>query len=124
MNQMNQIAAEDTPAAFRETVRILKLDDFCREHNIERIAFLKIDVEGFELEVIRGSAGMLESKRIQSIVAEVTFSRSSTQHVHFDDVRGILEPYGFSFTGYYDPAYRRENGQVIFTNALFSLSGD
>jgi hypothetical protein len=35
-------------------VEIIKLDDFCRGQNIERIDFLKIDVEGFEYFVLLG----------------------------------------------------------------------
>ena len=121
MNQMSRLATESTPAMLRETVRIMRLDDVCREHGIHRIAFLKVDVEGFELEVLRGASAMLKSGQIQSVIAEVTFTPASRCHVHFDDVRRTLELHGFVFVGYYDSTYQPESGRLSFTNALFCL---
>ena len=37
-----------------ETVRMTSGDRFCAEHGIERIGFLKIDAEGYDLEVLFG----------------------------------------------------------------------
>lgn len=124
MNQMNRLAGENTPAEFQEPVMILRLDDVCHQFSVGQIAFLKIDVEGFELEVLRGAMEMLKSGKIQNIIAEVTFNKYSEQHVQFDDVRVMLEPFGFIFGGYYDPAYRPESGRLSFTNALFALSSE
>lgn len=39
------------------------LDGFCREKRIERIDFLKIDVEGYEERVIKGGSRMISSLR-------------------------------------------------------------
>lgn len=38
----------------KETVRVVTLDSILAEHHIERIDFLSIDVEGKELDVLRG----------------------------------------------------------------------
>jgi len=38
-----------------------RLDSFCNEHNIEKIDYLKIDVEGGEWSVIQGSENMLSN---------------------------------------------------------------
>lgn len=46
-------------------VAVRTLDDFVREHNIKSINFMKIDVEGFESEVLRGNQQMLDSIRPQ-----------------------------------------------------------
>lgn len=34
-------------------------DEYCRDHGIEQIDFLKVDVEGWELEALRGFGAML-----------------------------------------------------------------
>lgn len=56
--------------ARREEVRLVCGDTFCREHSIERIGFLKIDVEGHELAVFRGFAGMLAKGRVDALQFE------------------------------------------------------
>lgn len=43
----------------QETVDLVTIDSFCDEHRIEKIHFLKIDVEGHELRVLRGAEKML-----------------------------------------------------------------
>lgn len=52
------------PQEKEEKVRLRTLDSYCLEKNIHTIDFLKIDVEGHELEVLRGAAQMLKSRQI------------------------------------------------------------
>jgi FkbM family methyltransferase len=49
---------------------IVSLDDFCADQGVDRIDFLKIDVEGLELEVLRGAARMLAEGRLGIIQFE------------------------------------------------------
>jgi FkbM family methyltransferase len=51
-------------------VNVVKLDDFCIENKIPSIDFLKIDVEGFELDVLMGAKNLLELKLIHTIQFE------------------------------------------------------
>jgi hypothetical protein len=51
------------------TVPIVTLDDFCRERSL-RPQFVKIDVEGFELEVLRGAFEVLQEFR-PILIAEI-----------------------------------------------------
>jgi FkbM family methyltransferase len=51
-------------------VRTTTLDAFATEHAIDYIDFLKVDVEGFELEVFKGAVGLLDSARIGTILFE------------------------------------------------------
>jgi FkbM family methyltransferase len=53
------------------------LDDVAREQSITAIDLLKIDVEGFEFEVIRGGLNALQTTR--SIIAEVSLIRRTTE---------------------------------------------
>jgi FkbM family methyltransferase len=53
-------------------VPVVTLDDYCRQHTISRIDFLKIDVEGYELHVLRGARRMLEEGRVSAIQFEFT----------------------------------------------------
>jgi FkbM family methyltransferase len=51
-------------------VSVITLDQFCQEHQIKTIDFLKIDVEGFEMEVLKGAKKMIDSKKILNIQFE------------------------------------------------------
>lgn len=54
----------------QEQIRIERLDDFCQANSIDHIAFLKIDVEGHELEVLKGAKRMIEEDRVDFIQFE------------------------------------------------------
>jgi len=54
----------------KEKVLINTLDNYCVEKRIKQIDFLKIDVEGHELEVIRGARNLLKERRIKIIQFE------------------------------------------------------
>jgi hypothetical protein len=43
---------------------------FCSDHGIQRISILKIDVEGFELEVLQGAESLLKNKMIDLVLFE------------------------------------------------------
>jgi FkbM family methyltransferase len=53
-----------------ETVRLKTLDGFCAEEKIDRVNFLKLDVEGHELDVLKGGAGLLSSGSVDFIQFE------------------------------------------------------
>jgi FkbM family methyltransferase len=46
-----------------QVVQCLTLDDFATEQSLDRIALIKIDVEGWELTVLQGGRGVLETMR-------------------------------------------------------------
>jgi FkbM family methyltransferase len=50
--------------------QLTTLDNFCKENNINEIDFLKIDVEGHELKVLRGAIKTIEENKIKVIQFE------------------------------------------------------
>src|SRR5690606_38726330 len=52
------------PDAQTEMVDIATVDDVRSEHGLERIHLLKIDTEGYEMEVLRGAERSLRESRI------------------------------------------------------------
>jgi FkbM family methyltransferase len=53
-----------------EEVTAITLDGYCEERGVDTIDFLKIDVEGYELEVLRGARRMLSEGRVKIIQFE------------------------------------------------------
>jgi FkbM family methyltransferase len=57
-------------AVLDEPVVVTTLDRFCADEGLERIHFLKLDVEGHELSVLRGASTMLDAGRVNAIQFE------------------------------------------------------
>ncbi len=54
----------------KESVEIQTIDHFCRENDITEIHFLKLDVEGNELNCLKGATDMLSGHKIRYIQFE------------------------------------------------------
>jgi FkbM family methyltransferase len=53
-----------------EKVEVTTLDMYCKENSIKNISLLKIDVEGHELDVLKGAAKMFENNAIDIVAFE------------------------------------------------------
>jgi FkbM family methyltransferase len=94
-----------------------------------RIDLLKLDVEGFELEVLNGAKKLLEDQKISVIYVELGFSKSNTQQTFFESVVNFLDIYGYQIFRIYEqkqewmvdsPVLRRAN--FAFMSQKFSTS--
>ena len=100
-------------------VRMETIDSYLKHQGIKTIDLLKIDVEGYELEVLDGARDAFEKRTIKVILAECDFDPEDTQHTYFNDLWNYLRIRNFSFFGLYDVIHY-ENGMGIgFCNALF-----
>jgi FkbM family methyltransferase len=54
----------------KENVKIKTIDSFCEENKIEKIDFLKLDVEGHELKVLTGAKNLKNTGKIRFIQFE------------------------------------------------------
>ena len=76
-----------------EFIDTIDLDTFGNQHGIERIDFLKIDVEGGELDVLNGCIEYLQNS-VLGILTEVRFHNSSNSPT-FADTDQFLREMGF-----------------------------
>lgn len=54
-----------------EKVRVIRLDSYIAQVGIDRVALIKIDVEGYELPVLKGLEGYFRAGRRPPIICEV-----------------------------------------------------
>jgi FkbM family methyltransferase len=74
-----------------EQIRLRTIDAFCEEQGISRIDLLKIDVEGNELNVLRGSTRMIEAGAIGTIQFEFGEAQIGSR-TFFKDIYRFLSP--------------------------------
>ena len=60
----------DLTFEYSEKVRVQTLDEYCAEKNVDAIDLLKLDVEGHELDVMRGGLRMFRERRIRMLTFE------------------------------------------------------
>lgn len=117
MNSLTSAKTDDSPDA--EAITVSTVDDFCLEHRIKKIDLLKIDTEGFDLEVLKGAKEMLSQGNISSVLIETSLAPTSSRHVKFSEIEAFLDPYGLKFFGLYDANSIPPHGQHYYFNALF-----
>lgn len=75
-----------------ETIPVRSLDSYCAELGISDIHFLKIDVEGAELDVLEGGSGLLAAGRIHYIQFEFGPNNMSSK-TYMKDFFRVLKGY-------------------------------
>jgi FkbM family methyltransferase len=100
----------DSECLGRLPVAVKTLDNFCERESVNTIHLLKIDTEGFDLNVIRGASSLFEKNQVHLVVAELGFSTKNRKHVAFVDFQKEMETLGMELFGIYDQ--RREFDSV------------
>jgi FkbM family methyltransferase len=83
-------------------VEVTTLDTFCRRESIEKIDLLKLDVQGFELNVLKGARDFLEGGRIGCLVLELAFVPLYENQPALNDLAAFLGEYQYKLAGFYD----------------------
>jgi FkbM family methyltransferase len=79
-----------------ELINVMSLrgDVFCRDNNITRINFLKIDTEGTELSVLRGFEKLFQKKEIDIVQFEYGYTHGDANTLMKDFFK-FFESYGY-----------------------------
>jgi len=83
-------------------------------------ALLKIDVQGYELEALRGCEPLLD--RFRHVYVECSFMELYEGQGLASEVIGYLAVYGFRLVGVYNMGYDRK-GHAIQGDFLFASEG-
>ena len=85
-----------SPTVEKIDVEVETVDRYCSTHGIDRIDFLKIDVEGFEDDVLEGATSMLKDHRIGFVLFELRHSILASVDKHAKDIFTPLIENGYS----------------------------
>jgi FkbM family methyltransferase len=111
----------DFPAAeIGETVQVSveRLDDVVRASPLARAPYLlKLDVQGFELEVLHGAASILAEVAV--ILCEVNAESFYTGQAGFEQIYLFLREHGFKLVDIGEPIRARGTGEVLYFDVAF-----
>jgi FkbM family methyltransferase len=115
------LGSHATPDVPTETIHVTTLDAFTVDHGIERIDFLKIDTEGFDLAVLQGAERLLTSGAISLVQVEAGMTSKNVKHVPLETLRVHLEERGYTTFGVYGqtPEWSGE-ARLRFADVVFA----
>jgi len=88
-------------------VQAIRMDDFMETHAVEKIDFLKIDVEGLTYEVLEGFGKRLKDVNCIQLEAEHGENYFPVNQVLYDKIENILKQHGFELV-----LFERNNGML------------
>lgn len=71
-------------------VQTVTVDELSRKYNLDRIKYLKLDIEGSELLALQGSREMLKNKRIDFVLIETSFNDQKPEKI-INNYSALLE---------------------------------
>ena len=78
-----------------EEIPVISLRDWARDTGIDEVDFLKLNVQGAELDILKGAGTVMDS--VLGILVEVAFVESYKNRPMFSDIDPFLRSAGFTF---------------------------
>jgi len=122
LNSLNDSLMNKSKDATKQTVSIDTVDNYCLNKNIKKIDLLKIDTEGYELNVLKGTDKLLKSKNVSFILCEVGFLNKNVRNTNFSALSEFLAEYEYFFVSMYNGSNEFWNKGLYYGNALFANS--
>lgn len=100
-------------------VQSITLDEFCKQNNIDHIDILKMDIQGGELNALKGAVKLLKENKIGMIYMETYFVEQYEGHPLFHDLSKFLSQFNFYLQDIYNPIYGK--GSIAWADAIFKM---
>ncbi len=120
----NKLSFVDNKNTKYHVVKIKKIDDTPELHNLSKVDLIKIDTEGYEMNVLKGAINFIKQKKVKFIQIEFNVHQIITQNniyefskVLYDYEPSIILPYGYPLKKI-DPL-RPENNIFHLSNFVF-----
>ncbi|MGD1912676.1 MAG: FkbM family methyltransferase [Rivularia sp. (in: cyanobacteria)] len=82
-----------------EAVEAISLDSFCQEHNIEKIDYLKVDIEEGKSDVFQGARQLLKNQAVRFIQFEISQKMPEGVNKDAKSIFDILNKNGYECHG-------------------------
>ncbi len=117
MMDLHKSAFPHTAVNTTQQISIRTLDDVFPLLSVTRKILLKIDVQGFELRVLRGASRSLAT--IDLIIIELSFKELYGGQPLFHEIYLFLISKGFCYRGNFDMINHPQTGECLQVDAIF-----
>jgi FkbM family methyltransferase len=100
-------------------VPVHSLDDYADSAGLVRIDLLKIDTQGYELQILKGASRLLGGGKVNAVLLELNFVPLYDGQVWAHETFGFLHENGFRLVDFYEKC--RLNPVLGWCTALFTL---
>jgi FkbM family methyltransferase len=104
-----------------QDVRVVALDEYCKEASIFKIFLLKLDLQGGELDALKGAKDLIGRAAIDIVYTEAVFIEKYDRQPLLHDLWNFLSSHGYRlhslhdvYVGSYDP------GESIFRDTQYN----
>jgi FkbM family methyltransferase len=95
------------------------IDHYCKKNNVTFIDILKMDIQGGELNALKGAVRMLGEGKIKLVYCEVMFAKIYENQPLFHDIALFLNQFGYHLYKLYYLS-NSSKGRLITADALFT----
>lgn len=99
-------------------VDISTIDEYCEEKKVHKIDFLKMDIQGFEPQCLRGAVNILRNNRVSVIQVEIIFGDLYGKPRAFLDIEQLLNPFGYRLFGIFNISMH-DSGDIRQLDAVY-----
>ncbi|RWE11760.1 MAG: FkbM family methyltransferase [Mesorhizobium sp.] len=99
-------------------VNVTTLDEYCAKEKVENIDILKMDAQGAELGILKGSENLIRKKSVKLIYSEVNFMRIYDGSCQFHEVTAYLEQFNYRLHAIYNQ-HHNQFGRLAWADAIY-----
>ena len=101
----------------RRLLDIRTVDNVFAVERLDHIDILKIDSQGFELDILRGCSDLLHDSKINLVLVELTFTDMYQGLPNVEELLKLLYENNFVLSGFYRQHF--QNGYLSWADGLF-----
>ena len=117
MEELHKESFPFTKNSTPERIKIQRLDEVVDPVELKGPGLLKLDVQGFEGEVLRGGLEVL--KRIDVVITEMSVAPLYQGQIEFDELYRMLVEQGFRYQGNYEQLRHPADGRILQVDGIF-----
>jgi FkbM family methyltransferase len=120
LTDLHKNAFPITKKVKEENIYVKELDKIANELELKKKVMMKIDVQGYELNVLRGAEKAI--KGVDIILVETSFHELYKNQPLFKDIYNFLSDKGFNYSGSLEQLYDERDGKILQADSIFIRS--